>query len=154
MASLIKEMLRGTKHHEAHNQSGWMQLAHANDEEEKYILHKVRVCKLARVSHKKKKRLTAEDLKKRIVRENVLMINLDGNWYLDIETGKKYELGGIFGEELENPNAELYVASEKALYYACYDTIKRKDLDPNEELTASELRDICCQQENLVGHEL
>ncbi|MBQ8522648.1 MAG: hypothetical protein IJ458_03165 [Clostridia bacterium] len=143
MTSLIKGMLKKFKYVEMPNEKNdWKQWSDVELGKAEYTLHYVRVCKLARISHKKKKRITAEDLERRIVKKGVLMISVGGEWYMDIETGKHYELGKLFGEELQNPNNELYVVSENPLYYECYDTIKGLNLQPNDQFTARQLRNL------------
>lgn len=123
-------------------QSGWTQLTKEQHLQDEYILHTVRVCSLAQVSHKKKKRLKAEDIEKRICNDGVLMVSVGNDIYMDIETKEQYELGALFGEELNYPEKDLYVASTKPMYYTCYETIQQKNLDPNDKVSVKELRNI------------
>ena len=107
-----------------------------------YIFHSIRLCKLARMSRAKKKHLTAEDIQKRIVRENVLMVSDGPDWFIDIETGNRYECGKMFGEEMLQLENELYVASISSLYHECYDIVQDQHIDPNAKLNAKQLRQI------------
>ena len=140
MASLISKIIRRNNLKDSHRDCRVLTQEEINNAE--YILHTVRVCSLAHISHKKRKRVKAEDIAKRICNEGVLMVNVCENLYMDIETGKYYELGVVFGEELKYPNNDLYVASVSPLYYMCYETIKQRKLDPNVKVSVKELRDI------------
>ncbi len=143
MTTLIRHMLNHFKYTEASNEvDTWKNLTQEELKDVLYVLHSVRVCQLARVSHRKKKTLSAEDLAKRIVKKDVLMISVGCDWFMDIETGEHYELGKLFGEDLQKPTNKLYVVSESPLYYECYDVIQSKHLDPNSKFTARQLRRI------------
>ena len=142
MVSLIKNLINKLQHKSNKNVKEFVQISKQELEQQQYTLHTIRLCTLSAISHRKQKILTSEQLLKRVERHDVLMVNVGYNWYMDIETGMRYELGGFFGDELEDLNNDLYISSERPLFHICYDTIKAKNYEPNDKLTAYELRQI------------
>lgn len=107
-----------------------------------YKLDDIRVCQLATISNKKKKTLFSRDIISRIIKFDALMVRVNPNWYMDIKSGKCYEVGGMFTDELECPNNKYYVAGTEPITYTCYETIQSKGMDVNAEYSAIEIRQL------------
>ena len=139
MASLIKTILnKYKKENKVHvdNDSTSFSL------NKTYKLDDIKICQLAVISNKKQTTLNSRDIVSRIVRYDALMIWVKPNWYMDIESGKMYELGGMFGDELENPNNNYYIAGTEPFEYICYETIKSNGIDINSEYSISEIKQL------------
>jgi len=107
-----------------------------------YNLDDIKVCQLAVISNKKQRTLSSRDIISRIVKYDALMIAVKPNWYMDIESGKCYELGGMFGDKLQSPKNKYYIAGTESFVYTCYETIQDKNIDFNLQYSASEIRNI------------
>ncbi|MFQ6723889.1 MAG: hypothetical protein ACLRFE_00960 [Clostridia bacterium] len=134
---LFKKLTRNTEN----QQEDLMDIFNKVDlEDATYVLYQVRLCKLSRISDKNKKKLSCVDLEKYVVKEDVLMVNIAGDFYMDIQTGKYYELRIFSDKNLKHYNNELYVSDDESFYHKCYDVIKSKNLQPNDMLGLNELK--------------
>ena len=133
MTRFIKGMLNKFEYTEASNsQNDWVQWTDKELEDAQYTLHCVRVCRLVRKSNKLFKKTQCK-----LFKSDAIMVNVGDNWFMDIETGRYYEMA----TEVESTGT-TYVSCESPLYYDCYDTVKSKKLQPNDKFTARELRSI------------
>ena len=99
------------------------------------------IAKLAKLIDKRKRNITVQDINDSVVSENTLAISVGNNWFMDIETGKYYELGGILGEEMTT-DMDVYVERTRSLFHFSYDEVKKNNMQPMNEYSAKELRDL------------
>ena len=138
--TLIQNILNMFKHEDTQNDKKFVRWTLAELKDAEYTLHAVRVGQLAKIKNVRPNKANAGLVKDTIVKEDMLMISVGDNWYMDIESGNYYEMANFVGSKLQNPNRDLHIVGYKPFYYECYDTIKSKNLQPNDMLSASQLR--------------
>ena len=139
MASLIKSILNRYKKENKVDIDNALTSFNLN---KTYKLDDVKICQLALINDKKQKTSISYNFMGRIVKHDALMIRVKPNWYMDIESGKCYELGSICGDELENPNNDYYITGTEPFEYICYETIKSNDIDISGEYSLSEIKQL------------
>lgn len=141
--SFIKDMLKRTREKERvesikNQQLNFTKYTAEQLKELQYIISRIYVGNI--IKNVGKRFMSQADLKHNIVKQNALLIHIQDFWYMDIETGKYYQLSNIYNSNITNDKE--YINQDRAFYYECYDTIKSKGMKPNGKFTAIELRKI------------
>lgn len=140
--TIIKDILKIRKREKNQNDSKFVRWTLTELKDAEYTLHAIRVGQLAQIKNIRPNKANAGLVKDNIVKEDLLMISAGDNWYMDIESGEYYEMADFVGAKLQNPNHDLYIVGYQPFYHECYDTVKAKNLEPNDMLSAYQLRDL------------
>ena len=119
---------------------------------QKFPLSRLYTSKLVQFINTKKDKLEKSYYVKKIVKSpNVILLQVNRDLYLDIESGKYYRIGkpnDVFFDPHYNIK-KLYVSYEdkSPFVLTCQDILQEKGISSNEFLSASELKEILSEQE-------